>query len=596
MTSALRSRVIRFEDFELDLSGHELRRLGRRLRIERRPLDLLMLLAERRGELVSREEILDCLWGRDVFIDVDASINTVIRKIRRALNDSADRSRFIQTVQGKGYRFIADVEPIERHTVLAVLPFENLQGDAEQDYIVDGLTEETIAGLGRADPERLSVIGRTTSMAYRRTTKTIAEIGRELGADYLVEGSVRGGAGRVRITSTLIRVQDQVQIWNESYDRDARNLLGLESDLGRDIAQQIHLRLSAQRAGRMAQAQTRNPKAYDLYLRGRYYYNQMTPATAARALECFREATALDPSYSLAWAGIADTYSSRLFNSDTKSSDVSGEARAAATQALLTGATVAEANTAVGRVQFLFDWDWRSAETHLRRAVALNPSSAQSHWMLGHALSHQGRHEAALAAAERAIELEPLDGLSHTMAAQIAFSARLMERAAGHARNALGMEPDFWVAHWQLGQAYQQLDRADQALEALAEAVRLSGGNSKPMSLSAFTLACTGRLAEARAVVNALEQRSLASYVPPVALALAFLGLNDGHRMYQWLERALESRDVHLIYLPLDPKWDRLRQEPGFVDLLRRCGFGDAGGEAAPRPPLRPRAIRDQEA
>ena len=576
MPDRLPSRAFRFGGFVLDVSAYELRKQGRSIKVERRPMELLMLLVDRRGDLVTRDEIVDRLWGRDVFIDIDTSVNTVVRKIRRALRDSADHSRFIQTVQGKGYRFIADVEPASG-AVLAVLPFENLQGDGE-DYVANGLTEETIVGLGQIDPERLSVIGRTSSMAYRQTTKTLKEIGRELGADYLLEGSVRAGNGRFRITSTLIRVRDQVQVWTATYERESNDLLGLQAELGRAIARQIQLRLSPQRTATIARRQTQNPEAYDLYLRGRHYYSQMTPATVARALDCFYRATALDPAYALAWAGIADTCSCRLFNSDTRPSDVSDHARAAAAQALKNGETVAEAHTAVARVQFLFDWDWEGAEANLRRAVALDPSSSQSYWMLGHAISQQGRHAEALAAARRARELDPRSALSHSMSSQIAFSARDLEAAARHAREALLTEPDDWVAYWQLGQAYQQMSQTDRALEALAEASRLSNGNSKPISLSAYSLASCGRVAEARDILTGLERRSQARYVPPYAIALVYAGLNDAARVFEWLENALAVRDVHLIYVLVDPKWDPFRQDERFQALLRQCGF---------RPPTR---------
>lgn len=569
----MRREAVRFGDFVLDPSACELRWHGRSVRLERRPMELLTLLVYRPGALVTREEIVDRLWGRDVFIDADASVNTVIRKVRRALRDSADRSRFIQTIQGRGYRFTADVQPLSRRAVLAVLAFDNLQDNHEQDYIADGLTEETSGEVARADPDHISVIGRRTSMAYRRTTKTAGEIGHELGADYIVEGSVRGHAGRLRITATLTRAVDQVQIWTETYDRDAGDLLGLQVELGRAIAQQIHLRLSPHEVPVSARTQTGNAKAFDLYLRGRYYYNQMTAATADRALECFRSATALDPGYALAWAGVADTYSSRLFNSDTPAVRVAGEARAAAAQAIHAGPRVAEAHTAVARVRFLFDWDWRSAETHLRRAIALDPTSVQSHWLLGFALSHQGCHDAALMAASRALELDPLDALSHSMAAQIAFSARRVEAAAGYAELARAAEPEFWVAHWQLGQAYAQLGRPEEALNVLAEASRLSKGNSKPASLCAYLLATSGRAGEARRVATALETRARQQYVPPVTVALVYLALGDDQRVFAALDRAVDQRDVHLIYLPLDPKWDRLRNDGRFEDVLRRCGF-----------------------
>ena len=573
MPEGARSRSYRFDRFVLDASAYELRRGERTIKVERRPMELLMLLVERRGELVTRDEIVDRLWGRDVFIDADASVNTLIRKIRRALRDSAENSRFIQTVTGKGYRFVAEVEPASG-TALAVLPFENLQLDAEQDYVAEGLTEETIVGLGQIDPERLSVIGRTTSMAYRGTNKTIGEIGRELGVDYLLEGSVRAGAGRFRIASKLIRVRDQLQVWTETFERESDDLLGLQAELGGAIARQIQLRLSPQHAERMAHRQTRIPGAYDLYLRGRHHYNRMTPASADRALDCFRRAAALDSSYALAWAGIADTCSSRLFSSDTRPADVASQARAAAVKAVENGPSLAEAHTAVARIQFLFDWDWPGAESSLRHAVALDPASAQSFWMLGHALSQQGRHVDAMAAARRARELEPLDPLSHSMSSQIAFSARDFETAARHAREALLTEPDDWVGYWQLGQAYERMGKTDLALDALMEASRLSNGNSKPTSLTAFTLGRSGRTREARDLVASLESRSLQGYLPPVMLALARAGLDDDERVFAWLENGVTVRDVHLVYVPSDAKWDRYRRDDRFRELLRSCGLG----------------------
>ena len=470
----VRSRAYRFGDFQLDVSAYELRRHGSAVRVERRPMELLIMLVERRGELVTRDEIVDRLWGPDVFIDVDASVNTVIRKIRRALRDDADDARFIQTVQGKGYRFIAAVESTGVTAVLAVLPFQNLLGSADLEYIADGLTEETIASLGRIDPERLSVIGRTSSMMYRSTVKPIADIARELGTDYLLEGSIRGNDRRYRVTATLIRARDQVQVWADTYDRESENMLGVQVEIGRAIAEQTHLQLSAARATTIARRQTQNPQAYDLYLRGRYYWNQLTPATVARGLDCYLQATALDPDYALAWAGIADTYSSRPFNSDTRPSDVVDHARTAAYRALAVGENVAEAHTSAAFVQFVFDWDWRAAEANCRKAVALDPNYGQGYWMLAHMLSQQGRHQDTLALIRRACELDPLNAMTHSMSSQVAFQARDFDAAVDHARQALLVEPDFWIAFVQQGQAFEQIGMMDESIESRLETLLLA--------------------------------------------------------------------------------------------------------------------------
>jgi tetratricopeptide (TPR) repeat protein len=307
----------------------------------------------------------------------------------------------------------------------------------------------------------------------------------------------------------------------------------------------------------------------------------MTQATAARALECLRGATAVDPAYGLAWAGIADTYSSLLFNSDTKVSDVATDAREAATQAVQHGGAVAEAHCAVGTIHLLFDWDWPAAEKSLRRAIALDSSSSQSYWMLGHALSLQGRHADASDAARRARDLDPLNPLTHSMSAQIAFSAHNMDEAARHALDAIRAEPNDWVAHWQLGQAYERMNRVKDALEEFTEASRLSNGNTKPISVSAYTLARSGRTDQARQILEDLEGLAQQRYVPPCALAVVHAGLNEEDQMLECLERALAVRDVHLIYLPHDSKWDSFRSNERLKRVIQLCGFSPPGGSAA---------------
>ena len=569
------TRTYRFDEFELDLAAYELKRQHYPVKLERQPMELLTLLISRRGELVTRDDIAERLWGRDVFIEVDTSVNTVIRKIRRVLGDPAERPRFIQTVPGKGYRFIARVASAGP-ALVAVLPFQALQGEGTPDYVADGLTDETIIGISQIDPDRVRVTGRTSSMAYKGTTKPLATIGRELAADYVLEGSVRAASGRWRVAATLIRVHDQVPIWAESFERSSDDLLALQTDLGRAIAHQIEERLAPSRTARTTRRQTENPDAYDLYLRGRHYYNQMTPATAERALECFRRATEVDPTYALAWAGLAHTYTSRVFNSDARPQDVRENARRAAAEALSAGPDLAEAHTAFATVRLVFDWDWTIGESHLRRALALDPTSPTSHWMMGHALSVQRQHAAALAAARHAITLDPDHALLHSMTAQIAFSAREFEAAARHAADALVTEPDYWIGHWQLGQAYQQLGDIDKALQALSEAIRLSSENAKPLSHYAYTLARHGRIDEARSILTTLEQRATQGYVPPVALALVHCGLNAHEPVFDYLEQARVARDVHLIYLGVDAKWDAFRSDPRFQEFLQRCGLGRA--------------------
>jgi TolB-like protein/Flp pilus assembly protein TadD len=465
---------------------------------------------------------------------------------------------------------------------LAVLPFENIGRDPERDYLADGLAEDTIASIGQIDAEHVSVIGRTSMMRYKRTTKSLAEIGHELGADYLVESSIQSENGRLRITSKLIRVRDQAQVWSESYDREPTTMLGLQRELSTVIAQQIRIRLSPERLGALARRHTRNPDAYDLYLRGRYFGNQFTPATNKRAVEYYERATALDPNYALAWAGIADAFSASPINSDVPPLQVSARARGAAARAVRADPDLAEAQHSLGSVNFLLEPNWPAAEAAFRRAISLDPSYAIAHVMLGHLLSQEGRQSEAQTVTGRARELEPLNGMIHAMSSQVAFQGRDYPGALEHARQAIVVDPEFWIGYMQLGQVYGQLGRPDLALDAFASAARFSGGNSKAISHRGYVLAKVGRTTEARDVLKTLEAVSRERYVPPYAMALVYAGLGERDAVFEWLDRAYEARDVHLIFLTVDPKWDPYRADPRFGALLARCDFMRAARPGSP--------------
>ncbi|MGE0815763.1 MAG: winged helix-turn-helix domain-containing protein [Vicinamibacterales bacterium] len=468
----------RFGEFELDAAAYALRRSGEPVRIEGRPMDLLLLLVERRGQLVTRQDIIDRLWGPDVFVDVEAGIHTAVRKVRQALEDPADGPRFVETVPARGYRFIAQVwaetgpptpgadRPVDTPSVpapvpppstpavspapavvppagparlpraaglmalglvvalaallawsrmwesielarpaltLAVLPFTNLTGNASFDYIGDGLADDTATALSQADPEALGVVGRTATVRYKGSTKSVGEIGAELGADYLLESTLRAEGPRLRIATRLLRVSDQLQVWSQAWDREPTSMLGLQRELSEAITRQIQLRLAPDRADRLARRQTKNPDAYDFYLRGLTFDAQRTPDTTRRALDYYTQATDLDPSYSLAWAAMAATLSGRLLNSDARPADVLPRAQDAARRALQFGPDTAEANRVRAQMEWFAEWDrWSDAEAGLRRALAIEPRSAVTHLILGHVLSQMGRQDEALRSTRRA--------------------------------------------------------------------------------------------------------------------------------------------------------------------------------------------------
>ncbi len=462
---------------------------------------------------------------------------------------------------------------------LAVLPFENIAADPDRDYLADALTEETIAVLGQIDPEHLSVIGRTSVMTYRRTTKTLAEIGRELDAAYLVESSIRSEVNRVRVTSKLIRAANQVQIWSASYDGEPSSMLAFQQKLSTAIAEQIRQRLSPERLSSLTRRQTRNPEAYDLYLRGRHVWNQLSPRTTRRAIEYFSQATELDRNYALAWSGLADAYAASPINGDAPPLSVGPRARDAAAQAVRAAPDLAEVQNSLGIVKFWFDWDLIGAETAFRKAIASDPSYAFAHRNLGITLAHMGQREEAGSEMGRARALDPLYAVQHALSGQVAFSARDYPAAVQFARQAVAIDPGFWVGYFQLGQAYAQAGEIDVALEALDSAGRLSGGNSKVLSLRGYILAKQGRIKEAREMLSTLQAISRDHYVPPYAMALIEVGLGEPDAALDWLERAANARDVHLVLLPIDPKWDPVRQNVRFRALLKRCGLSGFGND-----------------
>jgi TolB-like protein/DNA-binding winged helix-turn-helix (wHTH) protein/Tfp pilus assembly protein PilF len=640
MPASAPGETFRFNDFELDVAAYQLRRQGRVVRLERQPMDVLILLVERRRQLVSRADIAERLWGKDVFVDVDTGVHTAIRKIRQALGDSISAPAFVETVPSKGYRFVADVEVVSTNDVaigelhgresietaaaalapaagsdtapasprwsahrarvlmavvavalvtglvawtrlnggvpaarvtLAVLPFEYLGNDPEREYLAAGLTEETSASLAQIDLEHLIIKGRT--LGYRGTAKTAAEIGRELSVDYLLESTLRAEGSRLRVTTTLIRVGDQEHVWSRSYDRDPTSLLGLQQELSTSIAEQIRLRLSRDNLREVRQRQTENADAYDAYLKGRYFHSRRTAATNALATREYERAIALDPNYALAWAGLAGAYTASTLNGDARPREVWPHAKNAADGAVRGNASLGETQLAVGHLRWVLDWDWKAAETACRLAIRLDPRNAAAHRSLGHVLSQSGQHTEAESEMRRARELEPLEPVTYALSAQVAFQARQYPAAVEHARRAILIDSQFWIGYMQLGQAYEQMGQPDLALAALTDAARFSGNNSKVTSLRGYLLAKTGRFTEAREVLRQLESDSRAGYVPPVAIALVHAGLGEQEAVMESLAKAYDARDVHLIYLPVDPKWDPYRADPRFQALLTRCGF-----------------------
>jgi len=571
------AHLYKFDDFCLDAGKRLLFRTGVSVPLSPKVFETLLHLVQSHGRIVGKDELMRAVWP-DTAVE-ENNLNQNISTLRRVLGESRGENRYIATIPGRGYQFVPTVEVSASHSrtaacvTVAVLPFENLSANPEREYLADGLTEEVIATLGQIDPAGLSVIGRTTMIAYKHTRSTLAQIGRELGADYLVESSMRSEGGHLRIASRLIRLPDQVQVWSMSYDSEPTSILEFQREISTAIAERVRVQLPPERLSMIARRQTRNPEAYDLYLRGRYFWNQLSPATTRRATEFYAQATSLDPSYALAWSGLADAYTASPINGDAAPEKVWPLAREAANRATAADPNLAECHVSDGFVKFWLDWEWPSSVAAFRRAIHLNPQYGLAHRLLGIVLSHMDARKEAQKAVQRAIELDPLLAGHHALASQVAFAGRDYAAAEQFAKQAITVDPEFWIGHMQLGQAYEQLGEIDLALDALNTAARLSGGNSKPISLRGYMLAKAGRRQEACEVLAMLESTAREHYVPPYAQALISAGLGKTEESLDWLDRALQVHDVHLSFLPVDPKWDSLRSHPRFVDVLERCNF-----------------------
>jgi DNA-binding winged helix-turn-helix (wHTH) protein/tetratricopeptide (TPR) repeat protein len=560
---------------------------GRAVALTPKVFDTLLYMLGRAGETFSKEELMQAVWP-DTIVE-ENNLNQNISTLRRLLGEKRGENRYIATIPGRGYRFTAPVvsvggesAKVESSTnhgtrlALAVLPFDNMTGDGGRAYLADGLTEETIAAMGQVDPDHLSVIGRRSVMRYRETAKSIAEIGSELGVGYVVESSLRAEGPRLRITSKLIQVHDQSQVWSGSYDSEPASILAFQRELSVTIAEQVRLQLSPARLDAVRRRQTTHAEAYDLYLHGRHFWYQLNPTGTRSAIEYFQRATALDPEYALAWSGLADTYASSPVNGDGDPRIVWPKAQDAAGRAVRLAPDLAEAQTSMGFLKFWLDWDWPGAEMAYRRAIQLDPNYPLAHRMLGVVLAHMARHAEAEGPMRRARELDPLYAMHHALSAQVAYAARDFDAAVRWARQAIIVDPSFWIAHWQLAQACVSLGRLEEALEALADAARFSNNNTKTIALRGYIYALSDRRDAAREILQVLEALARERYVAPYCIALVQLGLGEHEAALDGLELAFAMRDTHLIFLPIDAKWDVLRHHERFNALIRRCGFASS--------------------
>ena len=613
----------------LDLSRYELTLDGRRVRLERQPMELLALFVQRKGQLVTREDIVAKLWGKDVFVDVDGSINKAVRKIRAALHDDPEQPRYLETVVGKGYRLIGDIEvagptptsveapskkaksalspvlspkrphlllvsgllliiiaagvlgwlfwrarsasPAARIHSIAVLPLANLSGDANQEYFADGMTDELITELAQIGA--LRVISRSSVMHYKATAKTAPEIARELDVDAVLEGSVARSGGRVRITAQLIEAQADRHLWAGSYEGQAQDVLGLQDAVAREVVKQIRLRLTTEQEGRLTRSRPVNPDAHEAYLKGLYYWNKRDKAGLEKAIEYFNQATSIDPNYALPYAGIAQCYIPLTYFGYVRGSDVRSKVASALAKAVELDDSLAEAHTAMGSAKHFYEYDWAGAEREFKRAIELNPNYATAYQWYSQMLDADGRLDEALEEHQHALVTDPLSLIIASGTGHKLYLLRRYDEAAASLRNALEMDDNFANSHWNLGLVYAQLKDFPSAVRELQKADTLFRGNPIVLGALGYVYAVSGDQIRARKVLLQLENQARERYVNPEAFALVYAGLGNKDKAVEWLKRAIDDRQGLVTFIKSEPMLDNLRSDPRFEDLLRQMGL-----------------------
>jgi TolB-like protein/DNA-binding winged helix-turn-helix (wHTH) protein/Flp pilus assembly protein TadD len=616
---------LRFGEFEADLRSGELRRRGLKVKLADQSFQVLALLLENPGQVVTREELQQKLWAQDTFVDFEAGLNSAIKRLRDALGDSADEPRFIETLPRRGYRFLVPVQvdghaaPAEaavapaplpgaawkkpavaapalvvlvvaavlgfnvgglRHRLfrgspriqsLAVLPLENLTGDPAQDYLVDGMTDALTTNLAQAGA--LRVISRTSAMQYKGTRKPLRQIAKELDVDAVVEGSVARSGSRVRINAQLVEAASDRHLWAASYERDAENILALQNEVARAIAKEIEVKLTPDEHARLARARPVNPAAYEALLKGRYTCTKRTEAAMKKGIEFFEQAIALQPDYAQAYAELSDCYRLIQFFGSGAPEEYWLKAKAAAEKALELDDSLAEAHTSLAVLLWRHDWNWATSEAEFRRALQLNPNYVEGRRAYSVYLRTVGRFQEALAESRRARDLDPLSPTLRSDLALLFYWWRKYGPAVEEARKTLEIEPSHAQTHYVLGRSYAQMKEFPKAVAELEQAISLSGGNPAYVTALGYTYALAGDKKQARKALEELRQTSRRRYVPPYGLAAIYAGLGEKDAAFAELEKAYAERSFLFPVLHLDPQFDSLRSDPRFADLVRRLNL-----------------------
>ncbi len=581
-----------FDSFRLDLRRRLLTHEGAAVRLPPKAFDTLLALVRSGGRVVTKDELMAEIWP-DSFVE-ESNLAQNVFLLRRALGEDKSEHRYIVTAPGAGYRFAQRVREFDAAPAeashdpaaedeeavgrVAVLPFKPLGGGDAESFLGLGLADALIMRLSSL--RDLKVLPTSAVLRFGEPSQDPWRAGRDLCVDAVLVGLYQRDGEQLRVSVQLVRVRDGVTLWAEKFDGRFTNLFAVQDSISEQVAKALAPKLSQEERRCLKKSQTECPEAFQLYVRGRYFWNRRTPEALRKGIGYAQRAMDLDPTYACAYVGLADSYSLLGAQHAVLSPrDAFPKARAAVMRALEIDPDIAEAYASLAFINYLYEWDDETAERNFLKAVGLKPNYPTAHHWYGEFLAHAGRPEESLAVLGRALELDPLSNAISTDVADAFYHAGDYERAAAQARMTLELDPDFVRAQIISGVIGLQRGEYEEAAAHLTRAVELSGGDPVAVASLAHAHATAGLKREARALLRDLEDAAGRRYVAASLPALVHVGLGEPREACRWLARAYEERDVHVVWLGVEPRFEPLRAEPEFKELLARVGPGASAGQ-----------------
>ena len=615
--------IYEFGPYRLDSAQLLLFRGVQLISLAPKAAETLVALVQNHGQLVEKEELMKAVWP-DTFVE-EANLTVHISALRKLFQDQGHPGGFIETVPRRGYRFVAPVlerpatgadtlhgnltapsvtaspsprRLISRLTIVglcaltllaagfafkkrqlfsavprgihsvAVLPLQNLSGDASQEYLADGLTEALVTDL--AQVRSLRVISRTSIMTYKGTKKKLPEIARELNVDAVVEGSVMRLGDHVQVTAQLIEAPTDTHLWAETYEGSQRDLLVLQNRMAQAIVQQVRVALTPEEKLRLATVHLVSPESHEDYLQGRYFWNRRTPAALLSSLEMYEKATKADPNSAEAYAAMATVYATMVATDQFPPQEMEGKAKAAAQKALSLDETLAEPHAALGYMKAVGDYDWDGSFAEFKRAIELDPSYAMAHHWYGYMLECRGRFDDALREVHKAQELDPLNLAEQESPAQVLYWSRKYDECVAQSRKTLQLDPNFFYSHMFMGDCLTQLKKYDEAISEFQETLRITPRNTAVMARLGYVLGIVGRKREALDLLKLMEQTRQSEYTSAGLQAWIYAGIGDREHTLESLEKDENQRGTTTLFLRDDAKLDLVRTDPRFIALLKK--------------------------